>query len=77
MSEVHAPVVIDAIPDRDGDVIEVSVLGAEVMLSVESRTDCVLLGADGQERFAQAYVAACRQAMVNAGTAKAVSADGR
>lgn len=57
------------VTDRDGDEVHVEVGGADVFITVNASTNCVALDAAGQERFAQAYVAACHQAKVNAGTA--------
>lgn len=55
------PEVIDRAEDGDGAAWRVSVAGGKVRVEA----DAVNLGEQEQERFAQAYVAACRQAMVN------------
>lgn len=59
--------VFDQITDSDGDRIDIEADGPDVYLSACSHgfTAVVRLDAGDQERFAQAYVAACHQAAVN------------
>jgi len=60
--------VIDTITDSDGDRIAVEAHGPHVYLTSTSKgfTACVRLSPADQERFAQAYVAACHQAKAEA-----------
>jgi hypothetical protein len=67
-------VIVDTITDDEGDQVELSVDGDGVFVTLYSSTGCVHLNAERQERFAQAYVAACHQAKVNA--AQSRPADG-
>lgn len=68
---------IDVIESLHGDVIWVGVRGSRVVLNVYGSSE-VFLDAAGQEKFAQAYVAACHKANANAAQAAppSVPADG-
>lgn len=59
---------IDVVESLHGDVVWVGVRGSRVVLNVYGSSE-VFLDAAGQEKFAQAYVAACHKANVNAAPA--------